>query len=404
MLRSLVGSEMCIRDRGEMDGFGRVMLSSEFRRLERKSDPDLQEHLDKTFQELIKKLHPQQIAEWVWPFLLKRAELALLTDSPPGPKVLPVLCEAIARVAPDALHGDLGGKLVEWTSVSSAKNSKLRFLGCQALGAVTRRTQLEPEMVQHCLELCQDSDYDIRAEMCSKWIPSAVKGLDLKVFTTTVLPELLELIEDEMPDVRQAAYLCIIDTMPFLHKQTLVSRLLPKVQEMVRENFQEMNRVKCIASLGPLAVKLKEVFGHSGYDPKQGGPRFVEILSPMQPVFMSTLTDQDQQVRLASCRNLPAMVSIFCKAGWNLQAAEAVSTFASDMADPVRATLAAGLHHVATCARREGEVLLAAAQEACQLLANDSVGEVRQALLGELGVVLVTLFVQNKPSPMVEES
>lgn len=66
-------------------------------------------------------------------------------------------------------------------------------------------------------------------------------------------------------------YHCVIDAMPFLRKDTLLSLVcqisrphrlkVPHMQAVLQSGFAEMDREKCMTSLGPLAVKLRDSFG-----------------------------------------------------------------------------------------------------------------------------------------------
>lgn len=394
----VVHSLPMLLEEGQVELFGQVVSSRQFKNFVKHCNPDLQEQLEKSLQQAIKKLDPSQLEKWLWPVVLCRAELLLGSEDAEwkGP-TCPTVCECIQRMSSGAMNGDLLLKMMEWTMGLSPTVKRLRLLGCAALGLVTRKLggSLDPDVIQHCLELCQDSDYAIRAEICSRWIPCAVKALDPKKFEALVLPELLELFNDDTPQVKQAVYHCVIDAMPFLRKDTLLS-LVPHMQAVLQSGFAEMDREKCMTSLGPLAVKLRDSFGkpHS-----RRCPELQEMLTPLESVFVAGTTDSDEKVRLACCRNLPAIVSVFCTVRWDVQAATAVATLSKDSYMQVRSTLAAGFHHIVTCAT--GDPLRTAAQEAAQLLADDSSAEVRGGLLTELSAILSVLFLQQ-PTPIAE--
>lgn len=384
----------------ERDVLKKILSSSEFRHFERRCNGDLQEHFEKILRQLVNALEPAELHEWLWPVIVGRTERILSSRKkfsfcPKGS-----LSVALSRFPVDALQGETP-KMVEWTCDTRPESHALRLLGCEALGTCAQRVgkPLEASVLEHCIDLCQDSDYLVRAEICSKWIPSAMQVSDSETVSKQLFPELLELARDDMPVVQQAAYLCMVQVLPFLDKTMLEGELVPRIHEILKSDFGDMDSETCAPSLGPLAVNMREVFAGS----PESGTELQKVLAPLQPVFGALATDKNEKTRLACAVNLPAIATVFCAVRWNAQAANALTALTKDSSVTVRATIAKGLHHVAAVARQEGQPLLGVAQDSCIQFTKDSSPEVRSTLLQELRTTLSCLFIQHSP-PMTRES
>jgi len=114
---------------------------------------------------------------------------------------------AVARsVLPFATaHGDAGCPVTS------------RMVCCHVLGAATRgygaAALAEPRTLAHALALCQDTDTRVRQCMCAQLVPLSL-ALGPARAAEAPLHELLELIRDEQPEVRAAAYAAAVALLP----------------------------------------------------------------------------------------------------------------------------------------------------------------------------------------------
>ncbi len=117
--------------------------------------------------------------------------------------------------------------------ISMHMSADSRAIGCRVLGLLCRKrllavAELESTFFAPCMQLCQDTSDKVRATMCLQLDPIARSVSERpELIENSILPELLELLEDEQVSVRQAALegaVEMIDTMP-LH--VVETKMLP---------------------------------------------------------------------------------------------------------------------------------------------------------------------------------
>eukprot|EP00656_Telonema_subtile_P010004 TRINITY_DN14766_c0_g1_i3.p2 TRINITY_DN14766_c0_g1~~TRINITY_DN14766_c0_g1_i3.p2 ORF type:complete len:444 (-),score=50.97 TRINITY_DN14766_c0_g1_i3:1335-2666(-) len=317
----------------ERDSLEKVITSSEFRYFERRCNDDLQEHFETILLKLVNALEPAELHNWLWPLMLARAERIFSSGKKGFVCPKGSLRAAFSKLPLSAIQGETK-KWIEWTCDMRPEAQDLRMIGCEALAACTERSGGQPDssVMTHCIDLCQDSDYDVRAEICSRWVLAAVKVSDPATVSQQLIPELFELAGDEMPVVQQAAYLCMVNLIPVLPRDTLESRLVPKIQDILKADFGDMNSAACAASLGPLAVNLAAVFSKDG-----GCTAINRVLAPIRDLFVTLSTDVNDEVRLACAANIPAIVTVFATVQWNTPAANVLTALSTDSTPMVQA-------------------------------------------------------------------
>eukprot|EP00842_Homolaphlyctis_polyrhiza_P001898 jgi/Hompol1/2709/HPOL_003014-RA len=107
-----------------------------------------------------------------------------------------------------------------------------RVLGAVALRLDSKR--IEELFLKKALNLCQDTDYEVRRSMCNQ-LNIISKAVGLKLTKSELIPEYLELIMDEESIVRQAAITNLMNLLDFLDAETRSSIVIPLWKRLCEE-------------------------------------------------------------------------------------------------------------------------------------------------------------------------
>ncbi|KXJ20795.1 Serine/threonine-protein phosphatase 4 regulatory subunit 4 [Exaiptasia diaphana] len=242
-----------------------------------------------------------------------------------------------------------------------------RLASCKLLGNIAPKFEpfwIKKELMTLVTSLSQDVDYEVRACMCQELEPVA-RALGWETTKTMIIPELVELTNDEENSVRLAGLETITNLLNLLDDDTCTKIIIPLVQRFC-ENCSKYGKesiCKVAKLFGKLCHGLSVNFDESqkkwflDYYRKLsvcGNPNIENrvgcVTLALQNYSLSGATIQDDDH--AECRrccafNLPAMVLF---SGPQRFSTELYSTFHNLVQDPhalVRRTVACGFHEVA---------------------------------------------------------
>ena len=95
--------------------------------------------------------------------------------------------------------------------------------------------RIEQQLFPKASQLCQDTDYEVRKAM-SKEMGSLIKAMGIKLAKKTVLPEFLELLNDEEGSVQEAALRSLMDFAEILDIETRMTTLIPSWKKICASN------------------------------------------------------------------------------------------------------------------------------------------------------------------------
>ncbi|KAH9519006.1 Serine/threonine-protein phosphatase 4 regulatory subunit 4, partial [Bulinus truncatus] len=211
------------------------------------------------------------------------------------------------------------------------------------------------------LSLCGDVEYDVRACMCQR-LDVVAHGLGLELTKAKLLPQLIELSEDESQNVICACLETTANIITMLDREANVNAIIPMVKELLEKAISKVDSTLPVASklFGRLCHSLLEFMtvddkayfqdyfkklckaGLSEKKYKEDSQKLLDSLD----VYEQT-TDISIETRRYAAYNFPAMVLF---AGAKLFRSELYGCFSQLCKDPhslVRKTVAAGFHEVA---------------------------------------------------------
>lgn len=278
---------------------------------------------------------------------------------------LQTLLTSIDFLPKDVIKREILGIAISKGQLSQSVNCRLA--SCKLLGKIAPKFEtywIKKELMALVASLCQDVDYDVRACMCQQ-LETIARALGLESTQSIIIPELVELTNDEETNVRLAGLETITNLLSLLDDDTCTAVIIPLVQKFCDEIPKQ-----CSDSL----LMLAKLFGKLSYglsvnldDTKKkwflefykrmcfcGNPnknnRVGSVTLALKSSVLSGATiddDPEAECRRCCAFNFPAML-LFCGAS-GFQA-ELAATFHSLVEDPhalVRRTIACGFHEVA---------------------------------------------------------
>ncbi|XP_033105382.1 serine/threonine-protein phosphatase 4 regulatory subunit 4-like [Anneissia japonica] len=323
------------------------------------------------------------------------------------------------------LPKDLIRKEILTVAVAKGRLTQLmqsRLASCLILGKIATRFDsfmIRKDLLPLVTSLCQDIEYEVRACMCRQ-LDAVARGLGLEPTKSAILPELVELSNDEESCVRLAALETIVNLLSllddgitknaFFSQETCTQTIIPLVckfceNAMVLEDATLPTVSRQFGKLcHGLSVNLNDeqkvwmmsfycklcVLG-LGSKNKDNGRQSPPVL----PIY----TDQDRYIecRIASAYNFPCMVLF---SGARSFKRELHGTFASLCDDPhpmVRATVANGFHEVAKLLGNNVSLIQG---ELINLLKDESI-DVLQGLVSHLPETL-QMFAKSSGNVVTE--
>ncbi|KAF0685003.1 Aste57867_23032 [Aphanomyces stellatus] len=226
---------------------------------------------------------------------------------------------------------------IEKGDVSQGAGSRL--ICCLILGVLTASNLLSEQDIdglffQKMMALCQDTDAEVRKCMCMQ-LDTLARAVGQAKACSSLLPELLELLQDEEEQVKVMAFRTILSLYDFFPKKERAEAIMPVLAEIIESPPTYL--IAPLASLfGRLAFKL---FTLSDFTP--------DHTTTFQTCYNKLSRSDDPDIRLACAYNFPAAVKSFGAGQYSSQLDELLQAFTQDKAEPVRITIVSGLHEVA---------------------------------------------------------
>ncbi|CAH1792525.1 unnamed protein product [Owenia fusiformis] len=328
---------------------------------------------------------------------------------------LDTLLDVIDLLPKDVIKKDILGIAIAKGQLAQSVQSRLAC--CKILGKVA--TKFEPfvikkEILPVVQSLCQDVDYEVRGCMCRQLDPVA-RGLGLEATKSAILPELVELTNDEEGHVRLAGLETVVNILSLLDDDTCSMTIVPLVCKFCQQAVQaEDNTLPVIAKqLGKLCHGLSVNLTD---DQKKWFVEYYKKLCRMglekhrqpkeseQPskgsMDMDTLfeeLDLFTEVRKHAAYNFPAMILF---AGARHFKTDFTSIFSQLCNDPhylVRKTMAYGFHEVTKVLGGSVHSI----QADFTVLLKDTHTEVLRGIVSHLDEIL-NAFVKNGGSTITE--
>ncbi|XP_029352888.1 serine/threonine-protein phosphatase 4 regulatory subunit 4 isoform X8 [Echeneis naucrates] len=266
-----------------------------------------------------------------------------------------------------------------------------RVASCRILGRVASKFDshiVKKELLPLARSFCQDVDCEVRTCMCRQ-LESIARATGVDDTRMELLPELLELAEDEERSVRLAAFDTIINLLEMINSDDKLHVVVPLVMSVCETPLQTDEVI--VASLSFQFGKLCSGLTGSLSDEQRSCllQHFkVLCVAGLQTEGNQTDINESKLIRCNCCYNLPAMV-VF--AGSTHFLSELYSSFSSLCCDPevsVRRSAAASFHQVVKLLGSNVQVVL---KELLVLLQDDAL-EVLDALMNHLEETLEAIL------------
>uniref|UniRef100_A0A673KEL2 Serine/threonine-protein phosphatase 4 regulatory subunit 4-like n=1 Tax=Sinocyclocheilus rhinocerous TaxID=307959 RepID=A0A673KEL2_9TELE len=268
---------------------------------------------------------------------------------------LETLLSAIDALPKETIRQEILSPLLSKHQLSQSVPARLA--SCRILGKVVGKFEssiVKKDLLPLIRSLCQDVEYEVRACMCRQ-LENITRGIGLDHTKVEVLPELVELAQDEASTVRLAAFDTIINLLEMFDSDDRTCVIFPLVKAFCEKCFKGDEAV--LASLSFQYGKLCHGLSESFTDEQHLW--FLEFYKKLcclglqhenghcesQP-YPLELENKYALVRRNCAYNFPAIVLF---ADPNHFLSELYRTFSSLCHDPeisVRRTAAGGFHEV----------------------------------------------------------
>ncbi|XP_026854731.2 serine/threonine-protein phosphatase 4 regulatory subunit 4 isoform X1 [Electrophorus electricus] len=302
---------------------------------------------------------------------------------------LETLLSAIDALPKETIRQEILSPLVSKAQLSQSVAARLA--SCRILGKAAAKFEssvVKKDLLPVVRSLCQDVEYEVRSCMCRQ-LESIARGIGMDHTKVVVLPELVELAQDEGSTVRLAAFDTIINLLEMFDSDDRTRVIFPLVKTFCEKCFKADEAV--LASLSYQYGKMCHGLSASFTDEQHLW--FLEFYKKLcclglqhenghcesQP-YPLELENKYALVRTNCAYNFPAMMLF---ADPNHFLSELYRTFSSLCHDPeisVRRTAAEGFHEVV---KLLGPNVHYVHKELIILLQDDSL-EVLDALLNHL--------------------
>ncbi|CAG9322095.1 PPP4R4_2 [Blepharisma stoltei] len=223
-------------------------------------------------------------------------------------------------------------KAISFTIDLSDFNQKpvFRHVSCKLLKIIAQKIKFgfKGQLFQRAKALSQDTDSEVRQEMCITWIEicnyKSQNEIQEKIFY-----EILKLVDDEVISVKVEAVVCLIKVIPFLSKDFISRHAIPVIKkELLVETHIEIQHIFS-ELIGELLISIKP------------------LISPdIRESFLKSLLflkDSDFIVRKNIAYNFPAIFSIL---GTCQIMKDILTRFVNDAESEIKIAIAKGLHEI----------------------------------------------------------
>lgn len=265
----------------------------------------------------------------------------------------------------DLLPKDVIKKEILTAAVAKGQLSQsvpARLSCCQILGKIATKFDpfvIKKEILPVVQSLCQDVDYEVRGCMCKQLNPVA-RGLGLEATKSAILPELVELTNDEEIYVRMMGLETVVNILSLLDDDTCSNTIIPLVIRFYEQCLSSKDHTlpiiaKHIGSLcHGLSVNLndsqKEWFLDCYKKLCLIGLTDVNIDESIASEYMyGNLTPNKHPIldcRINAAYNFPAICLFIGYKDFELKLQETFSLLCVDPLPAVRRNIAYGFHEV----------------------------------------------------------
>lgn len=283
------------------------------------------------------------------------------------------LLDVIDLLPKEVLKRDILSLAINKGQISQPVSSRL--LCCKILGKIS--TKFEPyiirkEVVPLVQCLCQDTDHEVRGEMCRQ-LDAVARGIGLEATRSAILPELVELGNDEEEAVQLISVETIVRMLPMLDDETCNQAIIPLVKKLCERALRSRGAIlagvaqqlgRFCHGLAPCLVrdhghwflqffKTLSKIGNS----EEGLAERPFKLAAMPDVVSDTVSSEDRDMlcRQACAYNFPAMVLFASPRCFHDELYETYLSLCNDSHPSVRRTIACSFHEVTRILEEEGD-------------------------------------------------
>eukprot|EP00761_Pharyngomonas_kirbyi_P005907 gb/GECH01005913.1/.p1 GENE.gb/GECH01005913.1/~~gb/GECH01005913.1/.p1 ORF type:complete len:734 (+),score=105.98 gb/GECH01005913.1/:1-2202(+) len=254
-----------------------------------------------------------------------------------------------------------------------------RSLTCELLGSVIKNSSKQfvlNNCVKLTLDLCQDTETDVRRAICYQ-LPSLAVRLTQGKIEEQLIPELLELLNDEESSVSCAAVAAVSEILETNHlsEREIKRSLLPTLTSILRTPRQDM-LPSLIDVFGPLVVHIGNFLV-----PDEDDDSF---LHDVITFFSEACAHSDPRTRRNCAFNFPAVVQSVGANSFIQYLLTDYEVLCQDSHVETRKSLCAGIHEIAKMLKGKAPYL----KTALSHLMKDKRMEVRMKLIINMGILL----------------
>ncbi|XP_023226349.1 serine/threonine-protein phosphatase 4 regulatory subunit 4-like [Centruroides sculpturatus] len=148
------------------------------------------------------------------------------------------LLDVIDLLPKDIIKRDILTLAINKGQISQPVSSRL--LCCKMLGKIC--TKFDPYIIRKEIlpvvqSLCQDVDHEVRGCMCRQ-LDVVAKGIGLEATKSAILPELVELANDEESYVRLTGIETVVQMLPMLDDETCIQIIIPLVKKFCENSIR----------------------------------------------------------------------------------------------------------------------------------------------------------------------
>ncbi|XP_013878114.1 serine/threonine-protein phosphatase 4 regulatory subunit 4 isoform X2 [Austrofundulus limnaeus] len=298
---------------------------------------------------------------------------------------LETLLSAINALPRETIKQEVLTPLLYHSQVSQSLQARLA--SCRILGKVVSKFDshiVKKELLPLARSLCRDVEPEVQVCMCRQF-ESIAQAIGVDDTRTELLPELVELAEDEEDSVRQTAFDSIVNLMEMMDSDDRLHVLTPMVMSVCNASSQVDKAITTSLSFrfGTLCSVLA---GFLSDEQKR------LMLQKFQVLCVTGLSTEGNQmesndsalIRSNCCYNLPAMLAFVDSARFLLDLYPSFSSLCRDPEVSVRQNAAAMFHQVAKLLGSDVSLIH---NELLSLLQDDAL-EVLDTLMNQLDETL----------------
>eukprot|EP00854_Cymbomonas_tetramitiformis_P006681 gene6681-7997_t len=258
-----------------------------------------------------------------------------------------------------------------------------RVICCKVLGSIAPRldrSSIESSWFSKAMGLCQDTDYEVRICMCEQ-LNAICRAVGFELTKESIMPEIIELLNDEETAVRVAAFECITSLLDFMPDDYRKEHLFPIIKQYCTATDEAT--VGCIARLfGPLITKVV-----ADIEKEDEWSIFYQCIK-------GASSSTDPKLREMCAYNFPATLKALTPRKYAMQLHGAFMQLATDPEEQVRVVVASGFHEVARMLGKERSITYL--KDSFLRLLGDTSQAVQQKLLANLSSMLGMFAVTNE--------